>query len=51
MEWQPLSTAEVLRKKIAIWELRLQYAVVSDKRHVAECERALSDLRAKLAAL
>ena len=50
-EFVPKSTAEVLQTKIEIWESRLAYAKQSDKNFVPECERALADLRAKLAAL
>lgn len=47
-QFVPKSTAEVLASKIAVWESRLAYAKVSDKKFVPECERALADLRSKL---
>lgn len=50
-QFVPNSTAEVLATKIAIWESRLAYAQTSDRGYVPECERALTDLRSKLAAL
>ncbi len=37
---------EVLREKLTLWELRAKYAKGARK---AECERAITDLTAKLA--
>lgn len=49
MNYELKSTAEILQTKIEVWESKLAYAKQSDKKYVPECERALSDLRAKLA--
>lgn len=40
--------AAVLASRLATWQARLDYArSVNDSARIAECERALSDLRVK----
>lgn len=46
----PLTRAEVLESKLAVWQSRLAYAREHDRGYVAECERAITDLKAKAAA-